>query len=284
MDILKNVVSENRVEQIRLIDPEHYVVGGQPVGDWDTPNDNNAHYDLACTMQYALDKIEDMDDDVRRMIFGVIYPTMLPTAPNGALFLDGDSFDVVKYPRLAALYPTGVLPDLQERYLIGAGPKMPVRSLIAQAVLQHTHTASSGNAGSHAHTASAANAGSHGHTTSCSASGDHAHSAWTDTQSHNHSQGHGWTGTGFYAGGPFGLQGIAGGDAETSWHAHAHGIGVGAGGNHAHTIGIGVDGNHAHAITVNAAGDHSHTVTVAQTGSAKQLVDAIAINYMIKAE
>lgn len=76
MDILKNVVSENRVEKIRLIDPEHYVVGGQPVGDWDTPNDNNAHYDLACTAQFLIDEFMNLkteDAALKKYIRDLIY-------------------------------------------------------------------------------------------------------------------------------------------------------------------------------------------------------------------
>lgn len=60
MDVLKNIVSENKLDKIRLLEPDHYVIGGQPVGEWDVPNDNNAHYDLACTAQFALDAIENL--------------------------------------------------------------------------------------------------------------------------------------------------------------------------------------------------------------------------------
>lgn len=85
MDTLKNVVSENRVEKIRLIDPEHYVIGGQPVGDWNTPNDNNAHYDLACTAAYALAEIEKLRTHNDRL-----YEKLKLANPVGML---GNSFD-----------------------------------------------------------------------------------------------------------------------------------------------------------------------------------------------
>ncbi|PPX79026.1 phage tail protein, partial [Cronobacter sakazakii] len=50
---------------------------------------------------------------------GVPIPYPLATPPAGFLKLNGASFDKAKYPRLAAIYPGGVLPDLRGEFIRG---------------------------------------------------------------------------------------------------------------------------------------------------------------------
>lgn len=50
---------------------------------------------------------------------GVPVPWPLPTAPDGWLKYNGAAFDKAKYPKLAALYPAGVLPDLRGEFIRG---------------------------------------------------------------------------------------------------------------------------------------------------------------------
>ncbi|PPX79239.1 phage tail protein, partial [Cronobacter sakazakii] len=50
---------------------------------------------------------------------GVPVPWPLPAAPDGWLKYNGAAFDKAKYPKLAALYPAGVLPDLRGEFLRG---------------------------------------------------------------------------------------------------------------------------------------------------------------------
>lgn len=46
-------------------------------------------------------------------------PWPLPAAPDGWLKYNGAAFDKAKYPKLAALYPAGVLPDLRGEFIRG---------------------------------------------------------------------------------------------------------------------------------------------------------------------
>ncbi|HED1590591.1 TPA: tail fiber protein [Enterobacter mori] len=50
---------------------------------------------------------------------GVPVPWPLATPPDGWLKCNGATFDKVKYPRLAAVYPSGSLPDLRGEFLRG---------------------------------------------------------------------------------------------------------------------------------------------------------------------
>ncbi|MDE9527335.1 phage tail protein [Xenorhabdus bovienii] len=47
----------------------------------------------------------------------VPWPTEIP--PEGWLICNGDSFDTVKYPKLALAYPSGILPDLRGEFIRG---------------------------------------------------------------------------------------------------------------------------------------------------------------------
>ena len=127
MDILKNVVSENRVEKIRLIDPEHYVVGGQPVGDWDTPNDNNAHYDLACTAKFLIDEVMNLKTDdialkkyMRELVY-LVCPvgtrrtsTFMQPSSKHWVTATGEWFRRIDYPELWDYYLTANRPIVND--------------------------------------------------------------------------------------------------------------------------------------------------------------------------
>lgn len=57
----KLIKSENRLDKLRIIDELHPVLGGQPTHEADQPNDNNPFLDLACTMQFTIDKVNEVD-------------------------------------------------------------------------------------------------------------------------------------------------------------------------------------------------------------------------------
>ena len=57
----KLIKSENRLGKLRIIDELHPVLGGQPTHGADQPNDNNPLLDLACTMQFTIDKVNAVD-------------------------------------------------------------------------------------------------------------------------------------------------------------------------------------------------------------------------------
>ncbi len=52
-------------------------------------------------------------------IVGIPQPWPQATAPDGWLKCNGQSFDKNRYPRLAQVYPSGVLPDLRGEFIRG---------------------------------------------------------------------------------------------------------------------------------------------------------------------
>ncbi|HHR5659014.1 TPA: phage tail protein [Klebsiella pneumoniae] len=50
---------------------------------------------------------------------GVPVPWPLATPPDGWLKYNGASFDKAKFPKLAAVYPSGILPDLRGEFIRG---------------------------------------------------------------------------------------------------------------------------------------------------------------------
>ncbi|EHK0700399.1 tail fiber protein [Salmonella enterica] len=50
---------------------------------------------------------------------GVPVPWPLATPPDGWLKYNGAAFDKVLYPKLAAVYPSGILPDLRGEFIRG---------------------------------------------------------------------------------------------------------------------------------------------------------------------
>ncbi|HDJ9227128.1 TPA: tail fiber protein [Escherichia coli] len=53
------------------------------------------------------------------MPVGVPVPWPLATPPEGWLKYNGAAFDKTKFPKLAAVYPSGVLPDLRGEFIRG---------------------------------------------------------------------------------------------------------------------------------------------------------------------
>lgn len=52
---------------------------------------------------------------------GMVGWTSGDTAPPGWLIADGTAFDTARYAALAVIHPGGILPDLRDRFPIGAG-------------------------------------------------------------------------------------------------------------------------------------------------------------------
>lgn len=162
------------------------------------------------------------------------------TPPLPWIAYAGQVFDKVSYPRLALLYPSGIMPDYRDRYIKSAGTES-VGTTNGGAVPAHTHAWSG--------TTSSFDYGTKSGTTSVV--GNHVHSAWTDTQgAHVHGfliRG-GWSdGVPSNAAGRNGSTGDA--TAQTAGAgAHGHNIGVGGAGEHTHTVGIGI-GAHTHTVS-----------------------------------
>ncbi|MCE9802749.1 phage tail protein [Raoultella ornithinolytica] len=143
----------------------------------------------------------------------------LPSAGSFA-FMQGQTFSLTAYPLLAAVYPSGVLPDMRGWTIKG-------KPSSGRAVLSQEQD----GVKSHAHTASATSTDLGTKTTS--SNGDHTHTWGSAMQK----QGGSDQEVGSNSGSTFGTTSTAG--------AHTHSVVIGA---------------HSHTITVDAAGNAENTV------------------------
>ncbi|OYQ75239.1 hypothetical protein [Wohlfahrtiimonas sp. G9077] len=60
-EILKNIKAEDRLKKIRIVSENDDVMGGQPDADGMKENDNNAIFDLACSVMHALAEVAKVD-------------------------------------------------------------------------------------------------------------------------------------------------------------------------------------------------------------------------------
>lgn len=246
---------------------------------------------------------------------GVPLPWPTDTPPSGYIVMQGQPFDKAAYPKLAAAYPSGVLPDMRGQTIKGKPASgRDVLSTEDDGVKSHTHTAStasvdlgskttssfdygtkttssfdygtktSNNTGAHTHgiSGTANSAGGHQH----QSSGPYANSNSTSLFPNGYSQ---ISVTGV----PVVTQSSGAGTARnagktSSDGAHTHSLSgtAASAGAHAHTVGIGAHthsvGIGAHTHTV-ALGSHSHGVTVNATGNTENTVKNVAFNYIVRA-
>jgi hypothetical protein len=216
------------------------------------------------------------------------WPTAIP--PDGYALMQGQAFDTAKYPKTAAAYPSGKLPDMRGQTIKGAPDGRELLSLEGDGIKSHTHTASAaatdlgvkqtdvfdyGTKGTDAADlgSPATTAFDYGSKTT-DAPGDHAHGY---QQPVNASPGGGdrWIASdrNDYTTGNY-TTGAAGNHAHNVYiGAHAHNVPIGA---HAHRVGI---GPHTHTVVL---GSHGHTVTVDAVGNAENTVKNIAFNYIVR--
>lgn len=230
---------------------------------------------------------------------GVPLPWPTDTPPSGYIVMQGQPFDKAAYPKLAAAYPSGVLPDMRGQTIKGKPASgRDVLSTEADGVKSHTHTASTASVDLESKTTSSFDYG-----TKTTSSFDYGTKTSNDTGAHTHSisgtaasaGAHSHT-VAFYAGdrdspGGSAARGSAGGGntlGTSSSGAHTHSLSGSAAsaGAHAHTVGIGAHthsvGIGAHSHTV-ALGSHSHGVTVNATGNTENTVKNVAFNYIVRA-
>lgn len=166
----------------------------------------------------AINKI--MVDSNMSVPYGIPLPWPTSTPPTGYLICNGASFSAATYPNLAAVYTSGVLPDLRGQTIKGLPASgRSLLSLEADGNKSHVHNAS----------ASATDLG----TKTTSNNGDHAHSWGSGMQK----QGGSDQEVGSNSGDGFGTTSTAG--------AHTHDV---------------VLGSHSHTITVDASGNSETTV------------------------
>ncbi len=228
---------------------------------------------------------------------GVPLPWPTDTAPAGYAIMAGQEFDKAAYPKLAAAYPSGVLPDMRGQTIKGKPASgRNVLSTEADGVKSHTHGASSNSVDLGTKTTSGFDYG----TKTSNTTGSHSHGISGSVASggaHQHARSgprlsaqvagdifaDGYTSEGPNAYGK--LDKYIGSTASTnlaktsSDGAHSHtmsGASISEAGNHAHTVGI---GSHSHTVGL---GSHSHTITVNSTGNTENTVKNVAFNYIVR--
>lgn len=228
---------------------------------------------------------------------GVPLPWPTDTAPEGYAIMAGQTFDKAAYPKLAAAYPSGVLPDMRGQTIKGKPASgRNVLSTEADGVKSHNHSASASStdlgskttSGFDYGTKTSNTTGSHGHgiSGSVASGGAHQHAKSGPRTIGNFADdvfANGYTLEGSNAYGK--IDRYSAGTAATkvaktsSDGAHSHtmsGASISAAGNHAHTVGI---GSHSHTVGL---GSHSHTITVNSTGNTENTVKNVAFNYIVR--
>lgn len=261
--------------------------------------------------------IESLKTDiVSSYPIGAPIPWPTDTPPEGYAIMEGQTFDAGLYPKLAAVYPSGTLPDMRGQTIKGKPSGRAVLSTEADGVKSHSHSASASSTDLGTKTTSSFDYGSkttssfdYGTKTS-NTTGNHNHTVSGNTSAagnHQHSQ----TGprgpsnqpTGIFPNGAtlisgtqvisFGLSnGIVPGTSQyiaksstEGNHTHSWSGTTSATGNHAHTVGIGAHthsvgiGAHSHTVAI---GSHGHTITVNATGNTENTVKNVAFNYIVR--
>ncbi|MBL4043256.1 phage tail protein [Escherichia coli] len=253
---------------------------------WDYTS--NASVTIHTSPAYSANKPEGLTDGTVYSLYtpseqfyppGAPIPWPSDTVPSGYALMQGQTFDKSAYPKLAAAYPSGVIPDMRGWTI--KGKPASGRAVLSQeqdGIKSHTHSASASstdlgtkttssfdygtkstnNTGAHTHSVSgtAASAGAHTHTVACYPSGN--------------------TEQGDQALKGASRAGSSTGTSSAGAHTHTVSGTAASAGAHAHTVGIGA---HTHSVAI---GSHGHTITVNAAGNAENTVKNIAFNYIVR--
>ncbi|HCK1391673.1 TPA: tail fiber protein [Escherichia coli] len=225
---------------------------------------------------------------------GAPIPWPSDTVPSGYALVQGQTFDKSAYPKLAAAYPSGVIPDMRGWTI--KGKPASGRAVLSQeqdGIKSHTHSASASSTDLGTKTTSSFdygtkstnNTGAHTHSISGTANSAGAHQ-------HKSSGAFGGTNTSIFPNGYTAISNLSAGIMSTtsgsgqtrnagktsSDGAHTHSLSgtAASAGAHAHTVGIGA---HTHSVAI---GSHGHTITVNAAGNAENTVKNIAFNYIVR--
>ncbi|MWM48517.1 phage tail protein [Escherichia coli] len=225
---------------------------------------------------------------------GAPIPWPSDTVPSGYALMQGQTFDKSAYPKLAAAYPSGVIPNMRGWTI--KGKPASGRAVLSQeqdGIKSHTHSASASstdlgtkNTSSFDYgTKSTNNTGAHTHSISGAANSAGAHQ-------HKSSGAFGGTNTSIFPNGYTAISNLSAGIMSTtsgsgqtrnagktsSDGAHTHSLSgtAASAGAHAHTVSIGA---HTHSVAI---GSHGHTITVNAAGNAENTVKNIAFNYIVR--
>ncbi|WP_054448228.1 phage tail protein [Escherichia coli] len=268
---------------------------------WDYTS--NASVTIHTSPAYSANKPEGLTDGTVYSLYtpseqfyppGAPIPWPSDTVPSGYALMQGQTFDKSAYPKLAAAYPSGVIPDMRGWTI--KGKPASGRAVLSQeqdGIKSHTHSASASstdlgtkNTSSFDYgTKSTNNTGAHTHSISGTANSAGAHQ-------HKSSGAFGGTNTSIFPNGytaisnpSAGIMSTTSGSGQTrnagktsSDGAHTHSLSgtAASAGAHAHTVGIGA---HTHSVAI---GSHGHTITVNAAGNAENTVKNIAFNYIVR--
>ncbi|HCY3310322.1 TPA: tail fiber protein, partial [Escherichia coli] len=223
---------------------------------WDYTS--NASVTIHTSPAYSANKPEGLTDGTVYSLYtpseqfylpGAPIPWPSDTVPSGYALMQGQAFDKSAYPKLAAAYPSGVIPDMRGWTI--KGKPASGRAVLSQeqdGIKSHTHSASASSTDLGTKTTSSFdygtkstnNTGAHTHSLSGStnAAGNHSHrdgrrfnpSVFKDTYQY------GYTSSGQNT---WGVQGSVG--MSTGWLANTS-----------------TDGNHSHSLSGTAASAGAH--------------------------
>ncbi|MEH4040308.1 phage tail protein [Escherichia coli] len=268
---------------------------------WDYTS--NASVTIHTSPAYSANKPEGLTDGTVYSLYtpseqfyppGAPIPWPSDTVPSGYALMQGQTFDKSAYPKLAAAYPSGVIPDMRGWTI--KGKPASGRAVLSQeqdGIKSHTHSASASSTDLGTKTTSSFdygtkstnNTGAHTHSISGTANSAGAHQ-------HKSSGAFGGNDTSIFPNGytaisnlRAGIMSTTSGSGQThnagktsSDGAHTHSLSgtAASAGAHAHTVGIGA---HTHSVAI---GSHGHTITVNAAGNAENTVKNIAFNYIVR--
>ncbi|MBB7820625.1 tail fiber protein, partial [Escherichia coli] len=245
---------------------------------WDYTS--NASVTIHTSPAYSANKPEGLTDGSVYSLYispHELYPVGAPipwpsdTVPSGYALMQGQTFDKSAYPKLAAAYPSGVIPDMRGWTI--KGKPASGRAVLSQeqdGIKSHTHSASVSSTDLGTKTTSSFDYG-----TKTTSLFDYGTKTTSNAGSHTHSIP---TSDGANQGGKIPL---TSGRLATQYTSattgssgsHSHTVGIGS---HQHTVGIGA---HTHSVAI---GSHGHTITVNAAGNAENTVKNIAFNYIVR--
>ncbi|EJF6106407.1 tail fiber protein [Salmonella enterica] len=182
---------------------------------------------------------------------GAPIPWPSDVIPAGHAAMHGQPFDKVACPKLASVYPSGVLPDTRGLTIKGKPDGRAVLSYEDDQIKSHNHTASATSTDLGTKSTTSFDYGNK----STNAGGDHAHTV-PDFPAYE------WKNATSNGGYKMGVNTRNGA--------------TGSAGNHAHTVYIGA---HAHSVYI---GPHAHQINVDHAGAPENTVKNIAFNYIVK--
>ncbi len=245
---------------------------------WDYTS--NASVTIHTSPAYSANKPEGLTDGTVYSLYtpseqfyppGAPIPWPSDTVPSGYALMQGQTFNKSAYPKLAAAYPSGVIPDMRGWTI--KGKPASGRAVLSQeqdGIKSHTHSASASSTDLGTKTTSSFDYG-----TKTTSLFDYGTKTTSNDGSHTHSIP---TSDGANQGGKIPL---TSGRLATQYTSattgssgsHSHTVGIGS---HQHTVGIGA---HTHSVAI---GSHGHTITVNAAGNAENTVKNIAFNYIVR--